>query len=108
MDQIGGNSVQGTLVKLNVSMTPLDNHHMENIEWEAMVFVKGNNRQQVIKKEKAKRVDADNYIIVVDSSIVGSGEYYITFTAYIPDADVEGGVRIEKKTGYTGVTIDAR
>lgn len=102
------NSVQGTQVKFNISMTPMESYHLEDIEWEAMVFVKGYNKHQVIKKQDARQVDKDNYIVVVNTDLVGSGEYYITLTAYIPDADVEGGYRTEKKTEFTGVTIDAR
>ena len=61
-----------------------------------------------IKKIDAAKVDDDNYIIKVDSSVCGAGRYYVTLTAYIPDSDFIDGFRTEKRTMFTGVTIDPR
>lgn len=108
MAGLGANSVKGTIFKLNVNMDPIDNNHMEDVDWEAKVFTENGSKFQIIRKADARKVDADNYIIAVDSGIVGPGKYYLTLTANIADADVEGGVRPEIRTGFTGVTIDAR
>jgi hypothetical protein len=104
------NSVAGTEVKVNLSMTPIDGNTLESVEWEAVVFLENSmtGKTLVIKKANAKKVDADNYIIPIDSSILGAGRYYITLVAKIPDADFPDGIRTEKKTVYTGVTINAR
>jgi hypothetical protein len=44
----------------------------------------------------------------VDSAECGAGRYFVTLTAHIPDADFPNGKRIERKTVFTGVTIDPR
>ena len=108
MAGLGANSVKGTVFKLNINMTPMDDYHMEDVEWEAKVFTENGAKYQIIPKAKARFVDEDNYIIPVDSGLIGPGKYYVTLTAQIPDADVEGGLRPEARTGFTGVTIDAR
>lgn len=35
MAGLGANSVKGTVFKLNVNMDPIDNNHMEDVDWEA-------------------------------------------------------------------------
>lgn len=104
----GDNSTVGTKFKLNVTMEPVDGkYHLSNVDWEAEVYTKI-GRSQIINKDNARRVDDDNYIIVVDSAIGGAGLYYLTLTAYIPDSDCEGGLRKEVATVSTMVKIDAR
>lgn len=108
MTQIGENSVKGTEFKVNVNMTPIGNRHMSDIEWECLVFTETSHKSITIKKSEAIKVDRDNYVIMIDSAILGSGKYYVTLTAYIPDTDFVDGFRTEKRTAFTGVTIDAR
>lgn len=99
-------SLKGTTFKLNVHMEPMDNFHMEDVEWEAEVYVEGSYGRRIkVKKEDAVMVDRDNYIIVVDSGIGGSGEYVLDLTAYIPDSDCPNGIRIEKASANTDVNI---
>lgn len=106
--ELGQNSVKGTGFKVNVSMTPIDNYHMEDVEWEVVVFTETSHKSITIEKKDAIKVDADNYVICVDSDVCGAGRYYVTLTALIPDGDFPDKVRKERKTGFTGVTIDAR
>lgn len=105
---LGQNSVIGTKFKLNINMKPIDGVHLSDVEWDAIIFTDTGIKNQVIPKKEAIKVDDDNYIIVVDSSVCGAGRYYATLTAYIPDPDFSDGIRTEKRTGFTGVTIDAR
>lgn len=105
---MGDNSVKGTEFKLNINMTPMEGHSLSSVEWEAMVFTEAGFKTITIKKSDAAKVDDDNYIIKVDSSVCGAGRYYVTLTAYIPDSDFIDGFRTEKRTMFTGVTIDAR
>lgn len=102
------NSGVGTAFKLNINMEPIDNYHMEDVEWEAKVFTELGKKSVSITKDNAIKVNKDNYMIVVDSSVLGAGNYYITLTAMIPDGDIPSGRRQEVKTAFTGVTIDAR
>jgi hypothetical protein len=108
MAELGQNSVKGTGFKVNVNMTPINNFHMSDVEWECLVFTETSQKNITIKKSEAIKVDQDNYILKIDSSILGAGMYYITLTAYIPDSDFEGGMRTERRTVYSGVKIDAR
>ena len=102
------NSVIDTRFKINVNMQPLDGYHLGNTEWEAMVFTQMGRRRKTFKKDDCVKVDEDNYIVPIDSAELGAGKYYITLTVYIPDSDFSDGFRKEKRTGFTGVTIDAR
>ena len=67
--ELGQNSVKGTKFKLNVSMTPIDNYHMEDVEWEVVVFTETSHKSITIEKKDAIKVDADNYVICVDSDV---------------------------------------
>jgi hypothetical protein len=108
MATLTGNSVKDTRFKININMTPIDGFNLGNTEWEATVFVGDGYKSITLKKEDCKMVDDDNYIIPIDSAILGAGTYFITLKVSIPDSDFSDGIRIEKRTGPTGVTIDAR
>lgn len=108
MGTLGQNSVKGTKLKLNISLPPIDGHHLADVEWSALVFTEQGSKTLTIDKEDAIYIDDDNYVVRVDTSLVGAGKYYVTLTAYIPDTDFDDGIRPEKRTRYTGVTIDPR
>lgn len=107
-NQLGTNSVKDTEFKININMTPIDGYHMADIDWECLVFTERAYKKIIVKKSDAIRVDDDNYKITIDSALIGAGEYYVTLTAYIPDADFPDGLRTEIRTAFTGVTIDAK
>lgn len=99
-------SVKGTIFKLIVHMEPIDGHSLEDVQWEAEVYATGGfGKRIVVKKEEAHRIDKDNYIIVVDSSVGGAGHYYLILTAYINDAECPNGIRVERGACDTGVVI---
>lgn len=103
---MGSESVKGTIFKLIVHMEPLDSYHLEDVEWEAEVFVEGGLGKHItVKKKEAVKADEDNYIITVDSDICGAGEYSLILTAYFPDADCPNGIRVERASCRTGVKI---
>lgn len=107
MTELGNNSVKGTEFKLNINMTPCDGFHMEDVDFSVEVFTEIGFKKAVIEKADAVKVDADNYLVCVDSAVCGAGRYYARLTAHIPDADFPNGFRTERKTAFTGVTIDA-
>ena len=104
-----GNSIQGTEFKLNVRMEPIDGkYHLSNIDWEVEASTrKVGSKAQIIKKEQARKVTDDDYIIVVDSQLGGAGRYYLLLTAFVPDADCKDGIRTEKVSVDTKVIVDA-
>lgn len=108
METLGQNSVKGTKFKLNISMPPIDDYHLANVDWNVLVFTDNGIKTLTVDKRDAIYIDDDNYVICVDTSLVGAGMYFTTLTAYIPDTDFNDGIRPEKRTVYTGVIIDPR
>lgn len=102
------NSVKGTKFKLNINMTPIDGQTMASVKWDVLVFTEMGYKSITISKDEAIKVDDNNYIITVDSAVCGAGKYYVTLTAYIPDTDFKDGVRLERRTTFSGVTIDSK
>ena len=51
------------------------------------------------------RIDEDNYVAVIDSSLIGRGEIRVQTTVLIPDTDCDGGIRTEIYTEQTGIKI---
>jgi hypothetical protein len=102
------NSVKGTQFKLNINMPAIEGYSLKTIEWEVKVFTDTSTKSITIQKKDAIEEDANNYVILVDSAECGAGRYFVTLTAHIPDADFPNGKRIERKTVFTGVTIDPR
>lgn len=95
---------QGTELKLNVSIEPIDGLEMENYDFDIEVFALP-PRVLTFKKSDAIRVDANNYIILVDSNLIRTGEIKCKVTAYIPDGDFKDGFRTEVAVIYTGIEI---
>lgn len=103
---MSNNSVRGTIFKLNLHMEPMDGVHLADIDWEVDAYADGAfNKRITIKKQNARKVDEDNYIIAVDSAVGGAGEYSLTLTAYFPDGDCPNGIRVERASTKTGVKI---
>lgn len=102
---MANNSTKGTTIKLNIWMEPMDGFHLADVDWDAEVYSEWDSGKVIIPKEKARKVDEDNYVIAVDSSFVGEGRYLLTLSANIPDTDCPGGVRVEKATVKTDVII---
>lgn len=108
MSNIKDNSVNGTRFKVNFNMQPIEGNTLENTEWSVKVFIEGSGKFVMISKSECKKVDANNYIIPIDSSMLGAGTYFITANVLIPDNDFADGFRHEVKTCSTGVTINAK
>ena len=98
-------SVLGTEFKLNVHLDPLDGFHMSNYNFEVALYVY-TNRKVVFPKSKLKKVDDDNYLLMVettDALRIGRGRINAEITAYIPDNDFSDGLRTEKLVLCTDV-----
>ena len=79
---------------------------MSGYDFECALYVY-TNRTVVIPKSKMKKVDDDNYIVVVDSidaMRIGRGKINAEITAFIPDSDFDDGIRTEKLILCTDVT----
>lgn len=99
-------SALGTEFKLNVHLEPLDELHMSDYDFEVALYVY-TNRKVVFQKSKLKKVDDDNYLLMVetaDALRIGRGRINAEITAYIPDSDFSDGLRTEKLVLCTDVT----
>lgn len=98
----------GSGLKLNIHMAPIDNHHLNDIDFQVEVYTSQGQNKLVIDKKEAFRIDNDNYIVCIDTLEIGYGELMVTLWADIPDSDFQSGVRREGKTIRTNIIIDRR
>jgi hypothetical protein len=94
----------GTELKLNVNIEPIGDVTMDNYEFEIEVYCSP-KKSIVIKKSDAIRIDESNYVILIDSEVVGAGDLKCKITAHIPDGDFEDNIRTEVIGIDTGINI---
>ena len=108
MAQLGENSTVGTRAKINMYLPLPGDNTLENTDWEVKIFVDTNPKSIIVKKADCVKVNADNYIIPIDSALLGAGKYYATVDVRIPDGTFPDGIRVEKRTKYVEFTADAK
>lgn len=84
----------GTELKLNISITPIAGNHMEDLPFSVELYCNALS-SQIILKDDAIRVDADNYIVIADTAKLGSGDLKARIMAQIPDGDMGDALRTE-------------
>lgn len=64
-------------------------------------------RRLTLTKEdmKPEPESADCYLAVIDTSLLGRGEYWLDMEVTFPDSDADTGVRVERGRIYTGVRV---
>lgn len=95
----------GTKVKINVSMDPVNDVHLNEMDFRCEFFCT-RMRVQRFRKRDLNEVDADNFLAEVDTRKIGAGMVYMRITVEVPDADCRGGFRTEVATVPTGVIIE--
>ena len=96
----------GTELKLNINIEPMNRITMDDYDFEVeLICGTFNKSNKVIKKEQAKRVDSNNYIVCFDTAEVGAGKLKCKVTAFLPDDDFEDGKRTEVVEIDTGIEI---
>ena len=95
---------QGTEIKLNVNIEPMKGVSMESYNFNVEIYTFP-SKVLTFNKSDATRVDANNYIVLVDTSLLGAGEVKCKVTAYIPDDDFKDGLRTEIAVTNTGIDI---
>lgn len=78
----------GTQFTIKVGMEPMDGFHMADLPFKARFYVYTNRYVEIDKSEMIK-VDADNYLALVDSSKVGAGQIVYRLYVDVPDANWE-------------------
>lgn len=94
----------GTGLKLNIHIEPMGEMTMDDYNFEVEIYC-SSKRAITVKKQDAIRNDENNYIVLVDTNIVGSGTLKCKVTAYIPDGDFEDHLRTEIVIIDTGINI---
>lgn len=96
----------GTELKLNINIEPIDGMTMDDYDFEVEVICGSFKKSSiVIKKERAKKIDSNNYVICFDTTDAGSGRLKCRVKAYLPDGDFTDGKRTEITEIDTGIEI---
>lgn len=95
----------GSELKLNINIEPFGGVTMDDYDFNCDIYC--NKSENVIhyKKSELVRVDENNYIALVDSTILGVGTIKCKVTAYVPDNDFDDGLRTEVIAINTGIKI---
>lgn len=96
--------VVGTELKMNIAIEPIGDLHMEDYDFFAEFYTRSTSIIR-IEKEQMVRLDADNYIAVVDTDTTGTGSLKCKLTAFVPDPDCVDGFRTEIVRLDAGVVI---
>lgn len=108
----------GTELKLNIHIDPIDGQHMADYNFEVEVYC--NPKKSITATKTGKGTDEklenlvnvkgdgsqDNYIVLVDSNEIGSGNIMCKITAYLPDDNFKDGFRTEVVVVDTGIVIN--
>lgn len=94
----------GTTLKFSVTADLGKDIHMSDVSFKCE-FLNKYGKKMLVEKANMVYVSDDEYIAVVDTRLIGTGEYWMRFTAEIPDTDVDGGLRTEVVTVPTGINI---
>lgn len=95
---------QGTELKLNIGIEPVGGLTMDEYDFTVEVYC-FQNKAIKYSKADAIRVDANNYMVLVDTTSTGVGELKCKVTAQIPDGDFKDGIRTEIEMVSTNITI---
>ncbi len=97
------NTDLGTIYKLNIHIEGLEPKTMDDVDFSCRFW----SFKDCVEISKAEmlRVDADNYVAVIDSKLLGRGTIKVQTTVQIPDSDCPGGIRTEIYTEETGIRI---
>lgn len=96
----------GTELKLNINIEPMGGMSMSDYDFDIELICGSFKKQSIVfKKENAKKVDDDNYIVCFDTTDLGVGNLTCKITAYIPDGDFKDGKRTEVTEIKTGIGI---
>lgn len=98
--------ILGTKLKRNINIQPVDGITMDSYYFQ-VEFISDplSPKRVIIEKGEAKRVDSNNYIVPIDTSLLSVGRLICYVTAHIPDDDFSDGVRVEIVEVDTGVEL---
>lgn len=94
----------GTKFKYNIHVDPIEGLTMDDYDFAVEVCTKPRVSQKFAKPDLI-RVDSENYVARIDTSLIGIGPMEVKFIAMLPDADFENGWRPEVIRHKTGINI---
>ena len=94
----------GTELKLNINIEPIGTVTMDTYNFEVEVYCSP-KKTIIVKKNDAIRIDESNYVILIDTNVVGAGDLKCKVTAQVPDADFSDMIRTEVMAMDTGIKI---
>lgn len=94
----------GTELKLNIHIEPIGGMTLKDYDYTTEVYC-SQRRKITIPKADAIYIDDENFVVCVDSSILGIGTIVCKVIAHIPDADFQDGIRTEVVAINTGINI---
>lgn len=98
----------GTEIKLNINIDSIQNNlTMDDYDFRIELYNQWHRNDLIIQKKDAIRIDEKNYIITVDTNILGTGELKCKVVASIPDDHFTDGYRTEVVSVDTGIYIVA-
>lgn len=92
--EVNNNIFLGSELKLNVSIEPIGALTMDDYDFVVEIYC-SNQKVLNIPKADAIRVDEENYVVLVDTKVIGTGRIKCKVTAEIPDADFRDAYRTE-------------
>ncbi len=94
----------GTDLKLNIHIDPIGEITMDDYDFEVEMYC-SLGKSIIIPKSAAKRVDENNYMVVVETGKIGAGDLKCKVTAHVPDGDFPDQLRTEVACIDTQITI---
>lgn len=94
--------ILGSQIVLNVHIDPIDGVSAKDYDFDVVVSAK---RDVSLTKGDLVEVDADNYIVLLDTTEVGLGEIVVKVVAMLPDGRWPDNVRREITVVHTGLNV---
>ena len=94
----------GTELKLNVNIEPVNGLTMDDFNFEVVVYCTP-SKSLTIPKNDAVKIDSNNYVVLIDTRIVGAGDLKCKVSAFIDDPDFPDGYRTEIVVIDAGIKI---
>ena len=95
---------QGIELKMNIHIAPIDGYTMDAYEFTCIAYC-SSTKKIVATKSECIRVDSENYMMLVDTGKLTTGDLHILVIAQVPDSDMPDMLRAEPTDIDTGITI---
>lgn len=88
------NDLRGTQKKINIHIESINDLTMDDYDFTIKVYTRP-PECIIVTKDEMMRIDPENYVALIDTSTLHSGELKVEITVNIPDADFPDGYRKE-------------